>query len=130
MQTNQKQKKKQPNGFLIFIIIVSLVSFLNDSSIPAVSVFAILFFAAIVLLSVAAAKGVKKKNVRTDDSHDRIDHTRDYRIDSKTGKIANLQAPRQIHSSQEHWKEQLDNLLANGTIDKEEYYTMLRQHSN
>lgn len=61
-------------------------------------------------------------------SHDRIDHSSDLKINPQTGRAESAPIrPAAPHSAKEHWKQQLDSLLDNGTIDKTEYRAMMNR---
>lgn len=80
-----------------------------------------------LVLIFSVMKAIKKKSPTATHTHDRIDHNRDLTINPRTGKAENrpIQHAAQ-HSPEEHWKQQLDGLLANGTIDRSEYRALLR----
>lgn len=123
--------KKKSNGTLIWIIIVVILA-LNCADEP-MALLGILILALICLPGVILYRVARSRRAETEDhSHDRVNHNTDLVIDRNTGKALNR--PQSVssgtHSSKEHWKQQLDILLANGTIDRAEYHTMLRQHSD
>lgn len=124
---NQQKKKTSPVGILIFIGVIALFSVAGDLSPDAfIGLFAMFIFLLPVLLIVWIVRSVKKRD--TAHTHDRIDHRSDIRINPKTGKAEHTPVRNSVqHSPQEHWKQQVDALLANGTIDRNEYRAMLKR---
>lgn len=124
----QEQKKSSSAGIWIvfFVILGFLVTEVGEED----AMFAIvgLFILALpVLLIVMIVRAIAKRS-RTDvHTHDRIDHRSDLQINPKTGKTTQPVRQNHAHSPKEHWKQQLDALLANGTIDKAEYRAMMNR---
>lgn len=121
--------KKKSNGTLIWIVILAiLASYCSDEPMALLGI----IIALISLPVIACYRIVRKRRAESEDhTHDRVNHKQDLVIDRNTGKAVNRQqSPKTAHSSKEHWKQQLDILLSNGTIDKAEYYAMMKQHSS
>lgn len=129
MEREQKQKGKNRKGLSFFVILFVLM-LISGAPGDASDVLLVMFF---LLLPAALAVGVfvavkkQKTAAPSAHSHDRIDHRRDITINPKTGKAENRSVRQQAHSPREHWKQQLDGLLENGTIDKAEYRAMLNR---
>jgi len=132
MDQKQKQNTKSPLPAIVGLaMFLGFASSIAQEGISPVVIAPLFIIVVAVVIAVAAAAA--KKNAGSGDqpahTHDRIDHSTDLRIDSATGRAVNRpQQPVQPHSPREHWKQQLDGLLANGTIDRKEYDQMLRSY--
>lgn len=118
------KKKSSPLTTLLIIGAVIFLTALDEigEDLP----FFLIGLAAVGVIIYFAVKAGKQAQQRTH-SHDRIDHRRDLEINPETGKPSSVPVHRTVsHSPQEHWKQQLDGLLANGTIDRAEYQALLR----
>lgn len=129
MRQNEKKKGSSILPGIIFAAIV-LFGLLSDASEDAI--LTVIGLAAVllpvVLFIMAIAWVVKRAKKTTQHSHDRIDHSTDLRINPKTGKADPRTTYRNTsHSAKEHWKQQLDGLLSNGTIDKAEYRALMKR---
>lgn len=118
-------KKSQGLISLIIVGLFALVSILGDGTLGLFFVLLLLLIPVGILVAVITAA---KRRGTSNHTHDRIDHRSDLTINPRTGKTENRPvrsaAP---HSPQEHWKQQLDGLLANGTIDRAEYRALLNR---
>lgn len=127
-EEKNRKKSVSPISFIIAAIIV-LFSAEGAFSDAVVRVLAILMFLLVPVVAIGAVLlAAKKKQAPQTHTHDRIDHHSDLKINPQTGKVAS--APRRVaaqHSPQEHWKQQLDGLLANGTIDRAEYRALMNR---
>lgn len=130
MQQNRRNQKKNPTVLsAVIVIAVMLFAMLDElpdsAALGVVTVIMLLIPLAVVL---AVVKLVKKKSYTGSHSHDRIDHTTDLKINPTTGKVeSSARRTAAQHSAREHWKQQLDGLLANGTIDRAEYQAMMNR---
>lgn len=131
-RSRNENRKKSPILSVVVMAVILLLVAAGDASEDGIMLFvALLCF----LIPIAAIFGgvfyirkLMKQAAAPDHSHDRIDHDRDIRINPATGKAQSVPVQRRVqHSPQQHWKEQLDGLLANGTIDKAEYKAMMRR---
>lgn len=122
---NQNRQKKSSSGLAIVFLVIAALMALADSNLEE-TVDIILGFA-VLLLPLAVVffviRAVVRQKKRTTHTHDRIDHSRDLEINPATGRAAPVRTV-QPHGAREHWIEQLDTLLANGTITRSEYQTM------
>lgn len=130
---NQKQntRKKKPS-WLPFVLIGGFVLFSLLDEIDEdlfILLFVFVFFIIVIVGIAAAASAVKKASAGpAGHSHDRIDHSRDVVINRQTGKVESTPVrSASQHSAREHWKQQLDGLLANGTIDRAEYRALMNR---
>lgn len=125
----ENKKSSAPVGFIIFIIFI-FISIMDEMPGPVIAfgVGVLLFWVILYFVLRAVVQNQKKKAARHDHSHNRADQKRDYKINAATGQVVNRQPVRTVHTSEAHWKEQLDSLLENGTILKDEYELLLRQH--
>lgn len=130
MKQNKKQQKGKSGlaivGFAI-VMFVTLVSELSDDALFSVLWIFITLIPVIVLLSIVMIVKKLRRSSEAVHSHDRIDHRKDLTINPETGKVQSAPVRHQPHSSREHWKQQLDGLLENGTIDKAEYKAMMNR---
>lgn len=122
--------KKGPSLLTIFVCVMVVIGILAGDGFE--DIFYLIVGLAAILIPVivffAIFRAIKKKVKPNVHSHDRIDHRRDLKVDSKTGKAVNRPVTtRAPHSAKEHWKEQLDCLLANGTIDRAEYKALMNR---
>lgn len=125
----QRRNASLPWGLLIFIFIAAFSAMDNFPEEVMVFVVGVLVFWGIVLwLIFLMQKKHKEKAAHQEHSHNRVNQKQDYKINAATGQVVNRQTVRTQHSSYAHWKEQLDSLLENGTILKDEYELLLRQH--
>ena len=118
--------KKSPGLIpLVIVGLFALTSMLGDS---AFGLFFVLLLLLIPVGILAAVIAIAKRRRASNHTHDGIDHGSDLTINPRTGKTENRPvrsaAP---HSPQAHWKQQLDGLLANGTIDRAEYRALLNR---
>lgn len=122
--------RKRPSVALIIAAVVfyKLISFADlDTWDGVLMVMILLMLALPVFLGLWIFRTIRKKASPGVHTHDRVDHTRDLKIDTRTGKAVSAPVRQvQAHTPQEHWKQQLDQLLANGTIDRAEYKAMLK----
>ena len=119
MQDRRSQKKGLKWVPAVIVLAFALISAVGEGSSD-------IFFLIFPLLFLLIPVGIVVAIVLA--IHDRIDHRTDLKINPETGKTQ--QSPvRNVppHSPQEHWKQQLDGLLANGTIDRAEYKAMLNR---
>lgn len=118
-------KKSQGLIPLIIVGLFALVSMLGDGTLGLFFVLLLLLIPVGILVAVITAA---KRRGTSNHTHGRIDHRSDLTINPRTGKTENRPvrsaAP---HSPQAHWKQQLDGLLANGTIDRAEYRALLNR---
>jgi len=122
MEEKKAEKKKSP-AWIIWLIGLWLLAGMSDGGFPRELLVGI---AAVIVLAVIVVLIAKKK--KQQHTHDRIDHRSDLKIDQTTGRVVEASRRRvQPHSPQEHWKQQMDDLLANGTIDRAEYRAMLNR---
>ena len=132
MQQYERNRKKSSSLLTILVIaIIFMISMADGLYEDAIMVILTLLIALLPAVVVFCIVRKVKKNAEKDTqvhSHDRIDHRTDLKINPSTGKVihspARSTAP---HSQKEHWKQQLDGLLANGTIDKAEYRAMMNR---
>ena len=120
----QENKPKKNNSALLWIAAAVLIG--AGGTVGLVVIIA----AVLIYLIIKVIQAQSAKNSGTaDHTHDRIDHSSDIRIQRSTGKVANMSSvsTNRVCTPQEHWKEQLDGLLANGTIDRSEYRELLKQ---
>lgn len=126
---NRSEQKATP--LLSFLVIAAIALFSAVDTLPdeVIGVVAVLLILAIpVGIGIVIARAVRKANQKTPaHTHDRIDHRSDLKINPKTGKTEGRPVQNvPTHSPEEHWKQQLDGLLANGTIDRAEYRALLK----
>lgn len=130
-QNETKKKKGSPILTAIFLAIIGLVYLSDELPSGTMDVFIglIALVIPVVLVIVLVRTVVKKAKVSEQThTHDRIDHSSDVQIDAKTGKVSGTPVrTAQQHSAKEHWKQQLDGLLANGTIDRAEYRALMKR---
>lgn len=126
----EKTRKKSfsPISLIIagIIVLFSAESVVSDEVVGFLAIALFLLVPAIAIGTILMA--AKKKQAPQTHSHDRIDHRSDLKINPQTGKVSST--PRRMavqHSPQEHWKQQLDGLLANGTIDRAEYRALMNR---
>lgn len=127
MKQNQQSRKKAPAWvpFAVVLFFILLSSIGGEAGF--LLVFSILFLLIPVGIIAAVIFAIKKSKA-AHHTHDRIDHRADLKINPETGKAENVPIRNTAqHSPQEHWKQQLDGLLANGTIDRSEYRAMLNR---
>lgn len=128
MNQNRSRKKGSPATAFIIIGVAALVSAMSSMSEDAIwGIVGIssLIIPAVIVAAVVRSAARKKANVHT---HDRIDHRTDLKINPQTGRAENAPVRQaQPHSAKEHWQQQLDALLANGTIDRSEYRAMMNR---
>lgn len=122
--------RKKPSLFSIlaaaFGLLIVLANELPDEVVGGIS--AVIAIAALIGLFVKLGAFLGRIGKREVHTHDRIDHSTDLKINPKTGKTVNSAVRYgDHHSPREHWKQQLDELLANGTIDRTEYKAMLNR---
>lgn len=126
MQQTPKKKSSPLTGWLIVGIVV-LASFLDGTADDVIfPILRLILFASPVLAGIGIFWFIKKQSSVTH-THDRIDHSSDLKIDPKTGKAVNRTIVHTPHSPKEHWQQQLDSLLANGFIDRNEYREMMKR---
>lgn len=122
---NRENEKKSPIPVLI-LLGVTLLFGLGDAAmgilIPLLLVVGTMIPFGFAFWLVRRAARKNKEH-----SHDRIDHRQDVKINPKTGKREAVRRTPATHSPREHWKQQLDALLANGTIDRKEYNALLNR---
>lgn len=129
MRTTERDtssRKKAPGLVpLVSVGLLALISMLGDNFFWLIIVLLLLLIPVGILAAVIV---IVKRRGTSNHTHDRIDHRSDLTINPRTGKTENRPvrsaAP---HSPQEHWKQQLDGLLANGTIDRAEYRALLNR---
>lgn len=128
------ENRKKPSLFSILAaalaVLILLVDELPEEAVGGFG--ALILLAAIIALFMKFGSFLRrlapKDTSVSDHSHDRIDHRRDLKINPRTGRAVNSTVRyAERHTPQEHWKQQLDALLANGTIDRAEYKTMLNR---
>ena len=128
----QQDRRSQKKGLkwvpAVIVLAFALISAVGEGSSDIFFlIFPLLFLLIPVGIVVAIVLAIKKTKT-ANHTHDRIDHRTDLKINPETGKTQ--QSPvRNVppHSPQEHWKQQLDGLLANGTIDRAEYKALLNR---
>lgn len=126
-ETEQKKKFSLLPVFAVALMIGAAVSADTESAELFVGLVSIVVFLLPILIFWVIARSFQKKksDVHT---HDRIDHKSDLKINPATGKATSVPVKNhQPHSAKEHWQQQLDALLANGTIDKAEYREMMKR---
>lgn len=125
---NEEKKKGSPLGGIIAIGLFVLFSIIGEAEEDgAFAVFGIavaVFLGIFIFIAVSAANAKKKTEVH---SHDRIDHSSDLKVNPNTGRVESAPVRVTHHSAREHWKQQLDGLLANGTIDRAEYQALMNR---
>lgn len=121
------EKKKNPLGIAIGLGILVL-SAMGDTAgeLLAFLLVLLLFVGIPVAIGIGISRAAKRRNAAVH-THDRIDHSKDLTIHPKTGKTIRPTVSRVSHTPQEHWKQQLDGLLENGTIDKQEYRALMNR---
>lgn len=123
-----KTEKKKFSPLLLWVGIIFLAGIVQSAS-ESREVFVVLIGMLIILtppvLLIWMIVLMAKKRKPAAHTHDRIDHRTDLRVDPKTGKVQRTTIHVEQHTPQEHWKQQLDGLLANGTIDRAEYRALL-----
>lgn len=126
-QTETKKISKLPPLIFVGIIALSILfDIIGEITEDAIVLILMVVLPIVFVLFLVA---VSKKQPSQPHSHDRIDHRGDLVIDAETGKTQYRPVrSNHTHSQQEHWQQQLDGLLANGTIDKAEYAAMMRRH--
>lgn len=128
MNQDKNKKKGSPLGAIIFFIIIFLFGMADEAPgllAGIIVTVVILFVLYVVFRSIAiAAKRQQSQNMHT---HDRIDHSRDLKVNPVTGQSQRPTVQRAAHSPREHWKMQLDALLENGTIDRKEYRALMNR---
>lgn len=120
-QNDKRERKKTPRVSIVVAVLAILLSM------GEMGLIFLLTLVPLAVMIVAMVLVLKKRKGKTH-SHDRVDHRGDLKINPKTGKVE--KAPFRsaaAHSPREHWKQQLDDLLANGTIDRAEYRAMLNR---
>lgn len=129
--TNNKKSSGSPVVWLIIgaVILFSFIDEIAEDSL--FTIITLMITLAPIALIVAVVFFLKKQFTKTNDvhTHDRINHSSDLKINPNTGKAVNrvTASAASTHSAKEHWKQQLDTLLANGTIDRAEYSQMLKR---
>lgn len=128
MKQEQSRKKSSPMGIFVGILVV--LGFLASEATgqdTVVAILALMILAFPVVLFIFIVRAIVKRSNSSVHTHDRIDHSSDLKINPKTGKTTRPVLQHHAHSPQEHWKQQLDALLANGTIDRSEYRAMMNR---
>lgn len=128
MQQNEQKKKKGSPLATIFFVILFLI-FAASDELPEDAFVGLIGLAITVGVVFVIAKAATANAPKEDShTHDRIDHSRDLQINPRTGKVSTpTRYTVHPHSAREHWKQQLDGLLANGTIDRDEYAALLNR---
>lgn len=132
MDSKKQGKSGISFGTIFWIVVVFLFLFVDrlPGTIGDVVAIALALLIPVVIFIVIfkflrlLGKGSRKKQ----HTHDRINHRTDLVINSRTGKVVESSRHQvETHSPQEHWKRQLDDLLANGTIDRAEYKALMNR---
>lgn len=125
---NEEKKKGSPLGGIIAIGLFVLFGIIGeaeeDGAIAAFGIAVAVFLGIFIFIAVSAANAKKKTEVH---SHDRIDHSSDLKVNPNTGRVESAPVRVTRHSAREHWQQQLDGLLANGTIDRAEYQALMNR---
>ena len=129
MQRNDQKKQKKSKGLLpLAAVILILLPVLEEMDSGVFALLALLLILLVPVGIVVALLRFSRKKRNDPHTHDRIDHRTDLKINPQTGKTeARPIRTAAQHSPREHWKQQLDGLLANGTIDKAEYRALLNR---
>ena len=110
---NKSSKKVSPI-FWIFLVLVFLTSFLDETD-ASDEIIGYVVIALLVCLVVFVISTVKKQGTKSVHSHDRI-----------SGK-SNIYKPDDCKGI-EHWIKQLDGFLACGIIDRKEYSVLVKSY--
>lgn len=124
MANTYSRNNRGKSGLPVAIIAVLLLICINAPELYAFMI-AIFFLLIPVVLIVLFIKKTKKN--QGDHSHNQISQKEDFKVNA-SGQVSNRAVSHTVHSGKAHWKQQLDYLLQNGSIDREEYNTMLRQY--
>lgn len=127
--TDRKKKNSSWVWIVVAVVIMSVLSSEDFSEDAFIAIIGIAMFALpIVAIFLVVRMIVSKNKPVSAHSHDRIDHSTDLKIDAKTGRAVHTPVKNGgNHSAREHWKQQMDALLANGTIDRNEYRAMMNR---
>lgn len=131
MNRDEQKKNNKPSWLPAILaaifILFSVLAEMDEEVI--LTIFVILFILIPVIVVIAVLQAFKKKSGKNEvHSHDRIDHRKDLKVNTRTGKVEERPVYQgKQHSKEEHWKQQLDGLLANGTIDRAEYKAMMKR---
>lgn len=128
MSQNKNKKKGSPLGAIIFFVIIFLFGMADEAPDVLAGIIVtivILFVLYVIIRTIASA--VKRPQAQNVHTHDRIDHSRDLKVNPVTGQTQRPAVQRAPHSPREHWKMQLDALLENGTIDRKEYRALMNR---
>lgn len=127
----QTKKKKSP-VILIYVFLLSILFSIFEAplwltgGLILLTGGLILLLVIITLFKAAFTKPQKPQKAHT---HDRNFRQQDLKINPATGKADNRPLPTaHQHDARSHWQQQLDDLLANGTIDRAEYKAMMDRH--
>lgn len=126
----ENSKKKVPVWLIVILAVMFLFSVMDGEAEDVIfTIIGLAFLLAPVIIVIAIIVAVRKNRAKNEEhSHDRVDHSGDLKIDRQTGRVENRPVRYAAqHSAKEHWKQQLDGLLANGTIDRAEYNAMLKR---
>lgn len=110
---------------ILFFLMFPLSDALSDDAFGFLAFFVGMLIFVWILLKLGRA--FKPKDAVGVHTHDRIDHRQDIKINPRTGRPERAPMRYVRHTPQQHWKQQLDGLLANGTIDRAEYNAMLNR---
>lgn len=130
MIQNSRSRKRGPSVLPIaFFVLFALFSAADE--IPEEFIVLLIVLIVLAVFGVFLWIGIKSVRARKElpaHSHDRIDHSSDLKINTRTGRAASVPIKATTaHSPKEHWKQQLDGLLANGTIDRAEYRALMNR---
>lgn len=135
VQEDYRKKKKSPLGTIVVVAAIAMFALAGEVSEAVDTVIGLIIVIGAMVLPivfvVSLVKAVKRTAAKSTASgvhtHDRIDHSRDLKINTQTGKAERPITQAVQHSPREHWKQQLDGLLANGTIDRAEYRALMKR---
>lgn len=127
-----KRNKKTPSWVTILVVAFVILAALSDEMPEDVffTILGVIVLLTPVVLVIALVRMIARKLSAASETHthDRIDHSSDLKINPKTGRAESVPVRAAVpHSAKEHWQQQLDALLANGTIDKTEYRALMNR---